>query len=258
MIFVFTSTGNSLQLAEAIATAMDDEVVRLDEVPDGPVDVTGHDTVGIITPVYYYNVPRIVMRFVDRMVTSEGQRFFLVLTCGTTPDHASKAAVKEFAKRGIDLTHTFEYRMPENYISLFSPPDEIRAAELMDSVPAYAAETVSKLYTEDRCHVSDCRGLLGLFTFFGPFAYDMIRKTSKFHADDGCTGCGLCTRICPDRIIELSDGRPVWTQQKCEHCMGCINRCPAHAIQYGRRTVGRRRFVNDRVRLRCHHTDVWR
>ncbi|MGN1045048.1 MAG: EFR1 family ferrodoxin, partial [Candidatus Methanomethylophilaceae archaeon] len=241
---------NSLQLAEAVADLTGDEVVRLEDVPDGPVDVSGCDRIGIITPVYYYNIPRIVMRLVDRMKVSEGQRFFLVFTCGTTPDHASKAAVKAFGKRGLDLTHTFEYRMPENYISLFSPPGPEKAAELMDSVPGYAAEIVSKLSIDGRCHVSRCRDALGVLTFFGPTAYDLLRRTSKFRADDGCTGCGLCTRVCPDGIIKLSgEGRPVWTAPKCEHCMGCINRCPAQAIQYGKRTVDRRRFVNDRVRL---------
>ena len=42
----------------------------------------------------------------------------------------------------------------------------------------------------------------------------------------------------------MTDGRPVWTKNKCLKCCGCINRCPVSAIQYGKRTASRGRYVN--------------
>ena len=39
-------------------------------------------------------------------------------------------------------------------------------------------------------------------------------------------------------------GRPVWTKSKCLKCCGCLGRCPFSAIQYGKKTASRGRYVN--------------
>jgi NAD-dependent dihydropyrimidine dehydrogenase PreA subunit len=43
-------------------------------------------------------------------------------------------------------------------------------------------------------------------------------------------------------------GRPAWEGQ-CTLCLACLHRCPAEAIQYGKETVGKGRYVNPRVKL---------
>ena len=75
-------------------------------------------------------------------------------------------------------------------------------------------------------------------------SYHVCMGTGKFRVTDNCTGCGLCSTICPAHAIEMKEGRPVWTKKKCLKCCGCINRCPVSAIQYGRRTESRGRYVN--------------
>ena len=44
--------------------------------------------------------------------------------------------------------------------------------------------------------------------------------------------------------IEMIAGRPVWTEDQCNMCLACINRCPAKAIQYGKKTEKRGRYVH--------------
>ena len=63
----------------------------------------------------------------------------------------------------------------------------------------------------------------------------------KFRADDKCTQCGLCAKLCPVDNIELVDGRPTWLG-RCEQCYACFHWCPADAIQYGRRTKRQFRY----------------
>lgn len=249
MIFVYSSTGNSIQLAQAIAIETGDETVNILDVPEGDVDVTSYDIVGFVTPVYFFNMPRILRKFIDRLVFREGQRFYMVFTYGTTPDRACRRAIRYFSRRGMVLSHAFAFKMPENYVALFSPPRADRIGELLDSVPAYA-RTVTDTLSSEPCVVSKHLGLLGLLTLFGDVAYDLMRGTKGFHVDGRCTGCGLCTKVCPDGTISLSEGVPVWDNGKCQHCMGCINRCPVGAIQYKGRTQRRSRYVNPRVRLR--------
>ena len=64
-------------------------------------------------------------------------------------------------------------------------------------------------------------------------AFHLARATKNFFLVDGCTGCGLCAERCPDKAIEITDGKPVWVKERCEICFRCLHHCPAFAIQYG-------------------------
>ena len=43
------------------------------------------------------------------------------------------------------------------------------------------------------------------------------------------------------RGITLQTGKPVWGQD-CTHCMACICYCPAEAIEYGKKSLGKPRY----------------
>ncbi|MCL2678499.1 MAG: EFR1 family ferrodoxin, partial [Clostridiales bacterium] len=78
--------------------------------------------------------------------------------------------------------------------------------------------------------------------------YKNIEKLDAgFAAGGGCTGCGLCQKICPVKNIRLENGRPKWLGQ-CERCVACISWCPSKAIDYGSKTQERRRYRNPRVK----------
>jgi ferredoxin len=46
-----------------------------------------------------------------------------------------------------------------------------------------------------------------------------------------CTGCGMCTEVCPHRIFELEDGKArVRDRDACMECGACAKNCPFSAI----------------------------
>lgn len=67
-------------------------------------------------------------------------------------------------------------------------------------------------------------------------AYALINGARSLHVTDACIHCEKCERNCPDGIIHLENGKPVWTDSNCAKCTACINRCPAQAVQYGKKT----------------------
>jgi ferredoxin len=68
---------------------------------------------------------------------------------------------------------------------------------------------------------------------------------TSFAADEKCTGCGTCARVCTVGNIEIVDKKPVW-QDRCENCLACFNWCPTNAIHGALANTG----------YRYHHPDV--
>lgn len=87
----------------------------------------------------------------------------------------------------------------------------------------------------------------------GPILYkriDRIHSMDKlFLAKDNCTACGVCEKICSVKNIEIKNGKPSW-KNSCEQCMACIQYCPNGAIEYGEKTIGRKRYNNPNISLK--------
>ena len=75
----------------------------------------------------------------------------------------------------------------------------------------------------------------------GPVFARFATDARPFYVTDGCIGCGKCEKLCPRGNIVMMDGKPHW-EDHCMQCLACINACPETAIEYGRKTVGKRRY----------------
>ncbi|MFW6189987.1 MAG: DUF362 domain-containing protein [Planctomycetota bacterium] len=45
-----------------------------------------------------------------------------------------------------------------------------------------------------------------------------------------CTGCGICSDVCPVEAISLEDGFACVDQEECTECLTCVDECPVEAI----------------------------
>ena len=82
------------------------------------------------------------------------------------------------------------------------------------------------------------------------FSYSSVSCMDKsFWADEKCTGCGICEKICPAQNISLMDGKPQW-QHRCEQCFACLQWCPEEAIQYGKGTAKKKRYHHPEITLK--------
>ena len=52
----------------------------------------------------------------------------------------------------------------------------------------------------------------------------------------------LIKKHSPKYNIKLKDGKPVWGSE-CTQCMACICKCPVSAIEYGKATIGKARYL---------------
>ena len=202
-IFWFSGTGNSLYAAKCIAAELGD--TRLARITDKtPSDaVGGKDTkVGFVFPSYYWNLPRAVWAFVEKLEIKPDTYIFAVVTMGGT-GHGSIAAMKKLLKaKGLRLHYGKGVKMPANYVLLYNPADSTASEALLDQKDNQLREIAAAI-------ASETRATTALPIRFGRMYKNIEQLDAKFTVGDACTGCGLCERLCSVGNIKLDNGKPV-------------------------------------------------
>ncbi len=243
MILYFTGTGNSRHVARILAKDLDDELVDvtpfLKENKTG--DFTSEKPYVVVTPTYGSYIPLILEKFIKESSFSGAGDIYFILTCGAS---ASKPGV---AKRVLPLCEKKSLRfrgieqvvMPENYITLFFAPCEETAKKIIEKAEEELPSIAEKIKMGEPLQV---KGRFTMTTYVtNPLFYKIFVKDKPFYATDACVSCGNCVTVCPLNNVTLENGKPVW-HGNCTQCMACICRCPAQAIEYGKRTKGKRRY----------------
>ncbi len=245
MIIYFTATGNSRYLAEQLAEQLHDTATdAAAEIKAGKHPAFDSDKpYVIVAPVYAWRIPRIFAEWMQKCTLAGNRMIYFVLDCGSEIGGAGKYAERLAAQMGLNYMGTAEVVMPENYLVMFTPPPQEEDAGIIEKATAQTVGLAERILEEtpfDPVKISFV-GRLSSGIVNSCF-YTFTVSTRKFHATDACTSCGLCVKNCMLNNISLRDGRPVWGKD-CTHCMACICRCPAEAIEYGKRTEGLRRYV---------------
>ena len=244
MILYFSGTGNSRYAAQRMAEALGEPLLCMnDRIKAGdtaPIE-TGARLI-LVTPTYAWRIPRIVENWLLRTELVGARQAWFVMTCGSEIGSAAKYNRALCQARGIGYMGTAQLVMPENYIAMFNAPQPEEARQIVaraqpDIDRAIAAVRDGNAFPPPRDNLYD-RLMSGPVN---PIFYACIVKAKAFTVSDACTGCGQCARRCPTNSITIRDGRPVWGQG-CTHCMACICYCPAEAIEYGKKSLGKPRY----------------
>ncbi len=237
MIYYFSATGNSKHAAEVLAKKTGDTAVNIVDALKNGLPENKSDKTGFVFPVYFWGLPEIVKRFASKAKNSLGSYVYCVITCGANTGSADKMLEKALGRK---LDYSFSLRMPDNYVIMYDPCEKEKAQKFLRHADK-ELDTVGDDIVRGVCKKGGIGGGV-INSFFVSKLYDPFRSTKKFFADDKCTSCGFCAKICPEEAIVIENGKPKWIKNKCQHCTACINRCPAKAIQYGKKTVERGRY----------------
>lgn len=255
MILYFSGTGNTYDAARLIAKATGDELVSIGaryKAGDFILKVRQGEDLGIVFPVYRWSTPRIVDEFLRKAVfeTDDGEPFkpsycYAVDVYG----YFTGAEVRYLAnllerEHGIALDASFEIPSVANCIYVSNPPKPDAQKAQIAKEERVAMEVSNKISSKARS--LEAKGNpMGRLLSKATGTEEKLRPIKQFNVNlEKCVSCGTCARICPTNTIVMEGGHPVWQGDDCTECLACVHRCPEQAIEYGKVSVGRRRYMN--------------
>lgn len=253
MIFYFSATGNSYHAALIIGEMLCEEAVDISAVMkkgQHAFELKKGERLGFIFPVFFYGVPSIVADFVDRLELKGDAtaKAFAVITCGEKICGADRQFMRMLAKKDIALTDTYPLVMPNNSVPWYDLQTADEQVKVLEEAEEGMRSIAASISGGGHGEYSSGIGARAKTGFMYPL-YRHGRSTGRFYAENGCTRCGKCARICPAEAIEVKADGPIWTKKRCVQCLACINRCPVQAIQYGNATRRRTRYENPVLKM---------
>jgi NAD-dependent dihydropyrimidine dehydrogenase PreA subunit/flavodoxin len=265
MIFYFSGTGNSYQVAKQLAVSCDDRLISIADAVyggAGNAEADSHtvendyiyelkdgERIGFVFPVYAWGPPPVVGHFVSglKLQNYKSNYTYAVTTCGDNIGRTMGFLEGHLKRKGMNLDSAYSVRMPNNYVIMFDvdSEEEVKAkfAEAEIRLKEIAETIKNRKKGEFKLH----KGLFdSALSIINPMFSKHALDTKPFRVDDSCTGCGICQRICNTRTIKV-DGRPSWGKE-CTQCLACLHICPVNAIQYGKGTVRKGRYMNPEMK----------
>lgn len=243
IIYCFSGTGNTKRVSEFVKTELDKRDV---ETTVFSFDYESYkkrtylspndfDIIAIAYPIYGFNAPYLVNRFVKALEKAKGEKqCFIIKTSGEpfAPNHYSSSIMKSRLRRkGYRVMEEKHYLMPYNI--MFRYPDEL-VKQMYIYAESHAAIMADKIVNNEK-YLLHPHPLYYLLYTLGKLVWiggPIIGKTYRIKKKK-CTKCTLCIKNCPmSNIREGKDGYPHFGCH-CMICMRCVMYCPHDAINAG-------------------------
>lgn len=254
MIFYFSGTGNSLQVAKNIGEHNDEKLISIaaessSNNADFEYILKDNETIGFVYPVYAWAPPKMVINFIHKLKLNNyrDNYIFSVATCGGNIGNTMKVMMDALKKKNLNLNSGFSITMPNNYI-IMGDVDSKEIEEKKLLAAQEALKSINNTIKERKKQVFQVvRGSMpGILTsVINPIFNKGAMNTQKFYAKDSCTSCGICESVCNCSTIKV-EGKPKWGKE-CTQCLACIHLCPVRAIEYGKGTERKGRYKNPNV-----------
>ncbi len=252
-IYYFTGTGNSLKIAKSLSEKLDGcELVPIAKVWKDDHLASLTEKVGFVFPLYYSGLPKIVYDFLNKIELSKSNYFFAVVTnagdINSTPLLQIETILNAKSKA---LSAGFYILMPNNFIIGYDVHSEAHQKEFFEEA-IKNVETIYKTVEINENNLGKAffeKRRIKSEKFNKNFRDNVYGYDKSFYAEDTCSSCGICVKVCPVNNITLEEGIPQW-KHKCQQCLACINFCPEKCIQFGDKTLKTQRYHHPEITVK--------
>ena len=248
-IYYFSGTGNSLHIAKKLHERFPaSNLIPIISLLDKETIKAEAEVVGIIFPLYLTTVPKPVDIFFRKIDLTSATYSFSVITRIGTFSVANVYINKVLRKRGMVLDAAFMVNMANNSPTGVKPfADRTWARKITDDKVKLIEEKAQEKL-ETIVNAVTCKKKVffdGSTSFLSYLLEPLMTKltfnsniTIPFYADNTCTKCMICEKVCPSGRIKVVDGIIIWdTSVPCYYCYACFNFCPTQSILVGKKYV---------------------
>jgi NAD-dependent dihydropyrimidine dehydrogenase PreA subunit/flavodoxin len=246
MILYFSATGNSEYVAKYIAHLNDDETVDMSKYlkSNTNIELDSNKPYVVVAPIYISTIPTIIIDLLEKAKLDGNKNIYFIMTCAGSGVSGAGAFIKPLVEKMNLIYRGVEHlSMPQNYLMFFNvkskEENDLKMNEAIDKIPSLANKILNNEDFDTSkvglMHKLSVKPVIWMFDKF-------FIKPKKFYVTDECIGCSICEKVCPLNNIKMENNRPKWSNTCC-HCTACINKCPKKAIEYGKKTQGKNRYV---------------
>lgn len=245
MIIFFSGTGNSRYCAQMLTDKLEDQLLdSFHYIKDGiSAELVSSRPWIFVAPTYCWQLPHIFEDFIRTSRFEGCKEAYFIMTCGSDIGNAGAKIQKLCDEVGLVFHGVMPVVMPENYIAMFEVPQEEIAKRIVLVAKRTLLKAVRRIQKQEKLPEQKVNFIDMLKSGpVNPLFYKMFVKAKPFYVTDACIGCGKCANACVLNNISVADGKPKWGNA-CTHCMACICGCPVKAIEYGKKSLGKPRYI---------------
>ncbi len=253
MIFYFTGTGNSLFAAKCISSKLNERLVSIAECMRDKNFIFQCDEdekIGFVYPIHGWRPPKIVLDFIKKLVVKNGQNKYVysIFTYAGRCEAASRVLASALKKRNLILNGSYKILMPGNMPGANNKiPQEENERRINDE--ERECYTIAEDILNGKGNYVKGKYSLIRSHLIGNYAYRLFPQSIKFTVNNKCKDCRLCIKSCPGLALKKEDNKIVRDASKCLMCMKCINCCPNEAIEFGKETIGKKRYKHPKYKM---------
>lgn len=245
-IFYNTATGNSLYVAKTIRDKFKDcELISMSKaLKENKFEVT-EDVMGFIYPVHYAGIPIVVNEFISKLRINENAYIFAIGVTGGGGADTSFNQINNVLPNKLKISNFCTIKYISNYTRASRNPTEQRAKGAIKENESKLMNFIESLRKREIKEKDFKWGIGNLEYKIWKDYYKS--KDKKFNVNEKCVNCKMCEKVCPVDNIIIENNKPKWSG-KCTDCMACINICPKEAINIGKSTINKNRYLNPYIK----------